>query len=416
MKNLKNSQDTMTTVFKIIGGNRLSNEYKGKTKEQILAIEENIKSELKQKIEPTDKSVLNFIINLHDEAFQTEREKGKVPHILSSLLRRVNEKEGEVEIITSYPEDNIFVSDEGVKFYHPTEKVKGKPKEITKAQYTAMFKNAFIPTKKYTWLYRDDEGDKEYKSTFDTFLKFIRAKNVNPLSNLPKELQDRLEANKKRMAELEEQSKKPKSTKEKESGVTSIKDLKEQSKESNEKWEKENPEEAKAWARLMDKENPIPDEEAKKLSRKYKWGFDPSKMTVDQIKDWYKYKWPSRRLRKSLDILLDHIGEADNILIKEDVGLILESANSKDKKKLKTLLQHADPTEFFGHDFLKLGELIKVLKTFGVVKGDKKLNKKVLNYEDKNLKVVKLATKLRKDYELLYANLRKLIYPKQGEK
>ena len=134
MKNLKNSQDTMTTVFKIIGGNRLSNEYKGKTKEQILAIEENIKSELKQKIEPTDKSVLNFIINLHDEAFQTEREKGKVPHILSSLLRRVNEKEGEVEIITSYPEDNIFVSDEGVKFYHPTEKVKGKPKEITKAQ------------------------------------------------------------------------------------------------------------------------------------------------------------------------------------------------------------------------------------------------------------------------------------------
>ena len=62
-----------------------------------------------------------------------------------------------------------------------------------------MFKNAFIPTKKYTWLYRDDEGDKEYKSTFDTFLKFIRAKNVNPLSNLPKELQDRLEANKKRI-------------------------------------------------------------------------------------------------------------------------------------------------------------------------------------------------------------------------
>ena len=72
----------------------------------------------------------------------------------------------------------------------------------------------------------------------------------------------------------------------------------------------------------------------------------------------------------------------------------------------------ADPTEYFGQDFLKLGEIIKKLKVLGVVKGDKKLNKKVLRYEDENLKVVKLATRLRKDYEKLYSNLRELVYPK----
>ena len=80
--------------------------------------------------------------------------------------------------------------------------------------------------------------------------------------------------------------------------------------------------------------------------------------------------------------------------------------------KVSTILNAADPTEYFGQDFLKLGEIIKTLKVLGVVKGDKKLNKKVLRYEDENLKVVKLATRLRKDYEKLYSNLRELVYPK----
>ena len=56
-----------------------------------------------------------------------------------------------------------------------------------------------------------------------------------------------------------------------------------------------------------------------------------------------------------------------------------------------------------------------MLKTLGVVKGDKRLAKKIIKLEDKNLKVVKLATKLRKDYENLYRDLRKLVYPKTGE-
>jgi len=119
--------------------------------------------------------------------------------------------------------------------------------------------------------------------------------------------------------------------------------------------------------------------------------------------------------KKSLDMLLMAIGEEDNIIIKEDIGLILESLNKKQKQKVKAILNIADPTEYFGHDFLKLSELIRLLKTLGVVKGDKKLNKKILRYDEENVKVVKLAARLRKNYERLYNDLREMIYPKSGE-
>ena len=140
----------------------------------------------------------------------------------------------------------------------------------------------------------------------------------------------------------------------------------------------------------------------------------PYKATV-----YEKYK-PSlyknlEETKKSLDNLLIVLGEEDNILIKEDVGIILESLNKRQKKKIKAILNIADPTEYFGHDFLKLSELIRLLRTLGVVKGDKKLNKKVLRLDDENIKVVKLATRLRKDYENLYRKLREMIYPKSGE-
>ena len=89
--------------------------------------------------------------------------------------------------------------------------------------------------------------------------------------------------------------------------------------------------------------------------------------------------------------------------------------NKKQKKKVKAILNIADPTEYFGHDFLKLSELIRLLKTLGVVKGDKKLNKKIIRYDEENVKVVKLAARLRKDYERLYNDLREMVYPKSGE-
>ena len=42
----------------------------------------------------------------------------------------------------------------------------------------------------------------------------------------------------------------------------------------------------------------------------------------------------------------------------------------------------------------------------------KKLNKKMKSMDERNVDIVATATKLRKEYELLYRQLRDLIYPK----
>ena len=91
---------------------------------------------------------------------------------------------------------------------------------------------------------------------------------------------------------------------------------------------------------------------------------------------------------------------------------ILDTLDKKQTKRLKKVLQSAQPTEFFGQDFTKLGDLITVLKALDLMKSDKKLNKKMKSMDERNVDIVATATKLRKEYELLYRQLRDLIYPK----
>ena len=91
---------------------------------------------------------------------------------------------------------------------------------------------------------------------------------------------------------------------------------------------------------------------------------------------------------------------------------ILSSLDAKVVKNLKKTLQSAEPTEFFGQDFTKLGELIEVLRELDLTKSDKKLNKKMKSMDERNIDIVATATKLRKEYELLYRQLRDLVYPK----
>ena len=96
---------------------------------------------------------------------------------------------------------------------------------------------------------------------------------------------------------------------------------------------------------------------------------------------------------------------------------ILNSLDKKQTKKLKKTLQAAEPTEFFGQDFTKMGDLIDVLKDLDFTKSDKKLNKRMVSMDERNLDIVATATKLRKDYETLYRQLREMVYPKKkGEK
>ena len=112
----------------------------------------------------------------------------------------------------------------------------------------------------------------------------------------------------------------------------------------------------------------------------------------------------------------DFYGDGEEFILKEkkkqSPKQILDSMDAKGVKKLKETLQSAEPTEFFGQDFTKLGDLIEVLKTLDLMKSDKKLNKKMKSMDERNVDIVATATKLRKEYELLYRQLRDLIYPK----
>lgn len=112
----------------------------------------------------------------------------------------------------------------------------------------------------------------------------------------------------------------------------------------------------------------------------------------------------------------DYYGDGENFILKEDKKEspkeILDSMDAKARKKLKKTLQAAEPTEFFGQDFTKLGDLISVLRQLDLMKSDKKLNKKMKSMDERNIDIVATATKLRKEYELLYRQLRDLIYPK----
>ena len=112
----------------------------------------------------------------------------------------------------------------------------------------------------------------------------------------------------------------------------------------------------------------------------------------------------------------DFYGDGEGFILKEkkkeSPKEILDSMDAKQRKKLKKTLQAAEPTEFFGQDFTKLGDLISVLRQLDLMKSDKKLNKKMKSMDERNVDIVATATKLRKEYELLYRQLRDLIYPK----
>jgi len=111
----------------------------------------------------------------------------------------------------------------------------------------------------------------------------------------------------------------------------------------------------------------------------------------------------------------NYYGEGEDYILKEKKKVpkkILDSLDAKGRKKLKKTLQSAEPTEFFGQDFTKLGELIDTLKELDLMKSDKKLNKKMKSMDERNVDIVATATKLRKEYELLFRQLQDLIYPR----
>jgi hypothetical protein len=98
-------------------------------------------------------------------------------------------------------------------------------------------------------------------------------------------------------------------------------------------------------------------------------------------------------------------------ILKEDKGLLI-SLSSKEKKKLKKILQSAEPSEYFGQDFSNMGELVDMLKELDLIKSDKKMVKRMKTLSEKNVDIVASAAKLRKEYEDTYRQLREIVYPK----
>jgi len=96
--------------------------------------------------------------------------------------------------------------------------------------------------------------------------------------------------------------------------------------------------------------------------------------------------------------------------------VFIEKIDAKKKKKLKKLLQKSQPTNTMGQEMTQLTELIEALQEIELVKSDKKLSKTVASFDEKNLEILASASELRKDYETLYSQMRKMVYPKKNKK
>ena len=95
---------------------------------------------------------------------------------------------------------------------------------------------------------------------------------------------------------------------------------------------------------------------------------------------------------------------------------LVEKLDPKEKKKIKKLLQSAQPSEFMGQEITQLSDLLTAMKGLDLVKNDKNMQKKFEKFDESNLDLVATASELRKDYETLYNQLRAEIYPKKKGK
>lgn len=97
--------------------------------------------------------------------------------------------------------------------------------------------------------------------------------------------------------------------------------------------------------------------------------------------------------------------------IKKANSPMLDKADPKQKKKIKKVLQSVQPSEYMGQDFTKLGDLLDELNNLPMNKS-KPMQKKMDSMAERNTDLVARAAELRKDYEILYRQLRGMVYPK----
>lgn len=121
--------------------------------------------------------------------------------------------------------------------------------------------------------------------------------------------------------------------------------------------------------------------------------------------------------------LVDSIGTSSKTIfipfatqpLKKALNPKLASLPEEPIKRLKKTLQAAEPSEYFGQDYTRLGELIDLLQEMDFTKGDTELNEKIKSISEQNIDMVATAARLRKTYETLYLQVRKIVYPKASE-
>tara|TARA_R110001592_G_scaffold19887_10_gene81247 strand:+ start:8572 stop:10842 length:2271 start_codon:yes stop_codon:yes gene_type:complete len=87
----------------------------------------------------------------------------------------------------------------------------------------------------------------------------------------------------------------------------------------------------------------------------------------------------------------------------------LSGLSTKERRKVKTMLQNAHPTEYFGEDYLRLGKVINIIDGLAEDEEAELLEKLGV----KNLQMVKTAASLRKKYENLYKKLYDMVYDEE---
>lgn len=94
--------------------------------------------------------------------------------------------------------------------------------------------------------------------------------------------------------------------------------------------------------------------------------------------------------------------ELDPELFKMEISQL----SPKERRRIKTFLQDAEPTKFFGEEYLKLG---KVINTLGDIV-DSSEEEELEGLDKENLILVKKLAHLRKRYENLYENIYTMVY------
>jgi len=122
------------------------------------------------------------------------------------------------------------------------------------------------------------------------------------------------------------------------------------------------------------------------------------------------YGWWIRRVmvrKKGLKSLLE-VEEEDReySLTPELFKMEVSELPEDDRRRIKTFLQDAEPTEFFGEEYLKLTKLINTLGDIV----DSSEEGQLEGLDEENLKLIKKLAHLRKRYENLYQDIYGMVY------